>query len=87
MPTTGATYFSPSSRLSAKYNSKAVAIRMPVKGIRVAGRNTQGVRLVNLEPNDLVTDVARVVPDDETDSGDEAEPAGVGGEGPDVDEE
>src|SRR5829696_9721253 len=45
-----------------------VAIRMPVKGIRVAGRNTQGVRLVNLDANDLVMDVARVVPEDETDA-------------------
>jgi len=62
-----------------------VAIRMPVKGIRVAGRNTQGVKLVNLDNEDLVTDVARVVPDDETESGeDSAEPAGVG---PESDEE
>ncbi len=57
-----------------------VAIRMPVKGIRVAGRNTQGVKLVNLDNDDLVMDVARVVPDDESESGeDAAEPAGVGG--------
>src|SRR5262245_22348667 len=62
-----------------------VAIRMPVKGIRVAGRNTQGVRLVNLDNEDLVTDVARVVPDDETEPGEDAsEPAGVG---PESDEE
>jgi DNA gyrase subunit A len=69
---------------------QGIAIRMPVKGIRVAGRNTQGVRLVNLEPNDLVMDVARVVLDDESDTGDEAtEPAGVGGapdDGTDEDE-
>src|SRR4029079_515898 len=31
---------------------QGVAIRMPVKGIRVAGRNTQGVRLVNLDDSD-----------------------------------
>jgi DNA gyrase subunit A len=42
-----------------------VAIRMPVKGIRVSGRNTQGVKLVNLDTNDLVMDVARVVQEDE----------------------
>src|SRR3954465_5301776 len=42
-----------------------IAIRMPVKGIRVAGRNTQGVRLVNLDDNDMVMDVARVVPEDD----------------------
>ncbi len=58
---------------------QGIAIRMPVKGIRVAGRNTQGVRLVNLESHDLVMDVARVVPDDETDTGDESDPVGVGG--------
>jgi DNA gyrase subunit A len=44
---------------------QGVAIRMPVKGIRVSGRNTQGVKLVNLDENDLVMDVARVVPEDE----------------------
>jgi DNA gyrase subunit A len=56
-----------------------------VKGIRVAGRNTQGVKLVNLEANDFVMDVARVVPDDDTELGEDAgEPAGVG---PEVDEE
>jgi DNA gyrase subunit A len=56
-----------------------VVIRMPVKGIRVSGRNTQGVRLVNLDNGDLVIDVARVVPDDDRPEGveGEAEPAGV----------
>jgi DNA gyrase subunit A len=42
-----------------------MVIRMPVKGIRVSGRNTQGVRLVNLDDKDCVNDVARVVPEDE----------------------
>jgi DNA gyrase subunit A len=66
---------------------QGVAIRMPVKGIRVAGRNTQGVKLVNLDNDDLVMDVARVVPDDESEAGDDsAEPAGVGG-GDDTDGE
>jgi DNA gyrase subunit A len=41
-------------------------IRMPVKGIRISGRNTQGVRLVNLDSTDLVQAVARVVPEDDT---------------------
>ena len=50
---------------------QGIAIRMPVKGIRVAGRNTQGVKLVNLEATDLVMDVARVVPDDDTGLGDD----------------
>ncbi|MDB4951981.1 MAG: gyrase, subunit [Gemmatimonadetes bacterium] len=35
--------------------------RQPVDGIRVIGRTTQGVKLVNLGPKDAVMDVARVV--------------------------
>ncbi len=58
---------------------QGIAIRMPVKGIRVAGRNTQGVRLVNLEAHDLVMDVARVVPDDDEPGEDVELPAVVGG--------
>jgi DNA gyrase subunit A len=59
---------------------QGIAIRMPVKGIRVAGRNTQGVKLVNLDDNDLVMDVARVVPDDDAETGDDsAESVEVGG--------
>ncbi|MDE3152960.1 MAG: DNA gyrase subunit A [Gemmatimonadota bacterium] len=58
-----------------------IIIRMPVKGIRVAGRNTQGVRLVELEGTDVVRDVARVVPDDEEEGADvdegEGEPVGA----------
>ncbi|MEO5567837.1 MAG: DNA gyrase C-terminal beta-propeller domain-containing protein, partial [Gemmatimonadaceae bacterium] len=55
-----------------------VAIRMPVKGIRVAGRNTQGVKLVDLDGGDLVMDVARVVPEDESEGEGVEETAGVG---------
>ncbi len=62
-----------------------IIIRMPVKGIRVSGRNTQGVRLVNLDEGDLVMDVARVVSDDDrSEILDGEEPAGVA---PDEDEE
>ena len=58
---------------------EGVTIRMPVKGIRVAGRNTQGVRLVNLDEKDLVTDVARVVPEEEgTGEGDDGSEADDG---------
>jgi DNA gyrase subunit A len=48
-----------------------VAIRSGVKEVRVAGRNTQGVKLVALDPGDVVTAVARMVPDDEKDDGGE----------------
>jgi DNA gyrase subunit A len=57
---------------------QGILIRMPVKGIRVAGRNTQGVKLVNLDDKDLVMAVARVVPDDEEEGAEgEAEPVTV----------
>ena len=42
-----------------------VAIRTKVSEIRVAGRATQGVKLVALDDNDSVSAVARVVPDNE----------------------
>jgi DNA gyrase subunit A len=44
-------------------------IRAPVSGVRVAGRNTQGVKLMDLDAGDLVTAVARVVPDDTAEGG------------------
>jgi len=50
-----------------------VIIRMPVEGIRVIGRNTQGVKVMNLDSGDAVVDVARVVNEDE--EGAEAEAA------------
>ncbi len=63
-----------------------VVIRMPVKGIRVAGRNTQGVKLVNLDDGDRVCDVARVVIEDDEQGSDETaiDPVGVA---PEEDEE
>jgi DNA gyrase subunit A len=42
-----------------------VIIRLPVDGIRVIGRNTQGVRVMNLDSGDAVVDVARVVKEEE----------------------
>ena len=45
-------------------------IRVPVEGIRISGRNTQGVKVMNLVAGDLVVDVARVVKEEE---GEEAE--------------
>jgi DNA gyrase subunit A len=48
-----------------------VIIRSSVAQIRVTGRIAQGVRLVNLDDGDVLTAVARVIPED-----DEAEEAG-----------
>jgi DNA gyrase subunit A len=50
-----------------------IIIRVPVEGIRVIGRNTQGVKVMNLEAGDAVVDVARVVKEEESGS---EEPAG-----------
>jgi DNA gyrase subunit A len=60
-----------------------VIIRLPVNDIRVIGRNTQGVKMINLDNGDTVQDVARVVDEEE---GGEEEPTGdvepvVAGEG------
>jgi DNA gyrase subunit A len=62
---------------------KGIMIRVPVDGIRVSGRNTQGVRIMNLTPGDLVVDVARVVKEDEGEegAGDEEEAAAPAGRG------
>jgi DNA gyrase subunit A len=43
-----------------------VIIRVPVDGIRVIGRNTQGVKVMNLDEGDTLVDVARVVKEDES---------------------
>jgi DNA gyrase subunit A len=50
-----------------------VIIRLPVNDIRVIGRNTQGVKMINLDDGDMVQDVARVVEEEE---GDEEDPTG-----------
>jgi DNA gyrase subunit A len=44
---------------------KGIVIKMPVQNISEIGRNTQGVRLQNLDEDDKVVDVARVIPTDE----------------------
>jgi DNA gyrase subunit A len=60
-----------------------VVNRQPVGEIRVIGRNTQGVRLINLDDGDEVMDVARLRPDEETDEaleGEAGESLGLDGE-------
>jgi DNA gyrase subunit A len=58
--------------------------RSRVDDIRTVGRNTQGVKVMNLTPGDLVVDVARIVKeedDDDTaaeDDGDETPPSAKG---------
>jgi DNA gyrase subunit A len=57
-----------------------VIIRLPVNDIRVIGRNTQGVRMINLDAGDAVQDVARVVNEEEggdEEATDDVVPAGA----------
>ncbi|MBN2213971.1 MAG: DNA gyrase subunit A [Bacteroidales bacterium] len=42
-------------------NKSGIAIRLSVSELRVMGRATQGVRLINLRPGDSIASVARVV--------------------------
>jgi DNA gyrase subunit A len=56
---------------------QGVIIRSPVSQVRVTGRVAQGVKLVQLDDKDLVTAVARVVPEEK----DENEDGIDGGDG------
>jgi DNA gyrase subunit A len=40
--------------------AKGMVIRVPIKDIRVMGRNTQGVRVIKLRQDDSVTDVVKI---------------------------
>jgi DNA gyrase subunit A len=54
-----------------------VIIRSSVAQVRVTGRIAQGVKLVQLDEGDLVTAVARVVPEEEGEGETDEAPAGV----------
>ena len=45
--------------------TKGMVIRQAVKNLRVMGRNTQGVRVINLKDKDSIADIAKVVSEDE----------------------
>jgi len=47
-------------------NKSGIAIRMEVAALRVMGRATQGVRLINLKGEDTIAAVAKVMKDEET---------------------
>jgi len=53
---------------------KGTTIRCPVQNIRTIGRNTQGVRLIDLEEGDRLTDVARLGEKEEVGNGEPDEP-------------
>jgi DNA gyrase subunit A len=47
-------------------NKSGIAIRMEIAVLRVMGRATQGVRLINLKGDDTIAAVAKVMKDEET---------------------
>ena len=55
-------------------NKSGIAIRLPVEDLRVMGRATQGVRLINLKNNDQIAAVAKVmkIEDDEMEETEES---------------
>jgi DNA gyrase subunit A len=58
-----------------------IAIRSKVSEIRVTGRIAQGVKLVALDDQDMVSAVARVIPEDTGDEGTEGPVDLLGGDG------
>jgi len=46
-------------------NKSGIAIRMEITSLRVMGRATQGVRLINLKGDDTIAAVAKVLNDDD----------------------
>ncbi|HIP49725.1 MAG TPA: DNA gyrase subunit A [Lutibacter sp.] len=46
-------------------NKSGITIRMEVKNLRVMGRATQGVRLINIKDNDAIASVAKVIHEEE----------------------
>jgi len=49
-------------------NKSGIAIRMAVEDLRVMGRATQGVKLINLKGSDSIAAVAKVMKEEENDS-------------------
>jgi DNA gyrase subunit A len=67
---------------------KGVVNRQSTNQIRVIGRATQGVRLINLDSGDSVVDVARIIPEDpEEEAGDEFGVEGAAADAERVEEE
>ena len=53
--------------------TQGMVIRQAVSELRVMGRNTQGVRLIRLNENDDIADIARVIPEEENGNGNSEE--------------
>jgi DNA gyrase subunit A len=58
-------------------NKSGLTIRMEVSDLRVMGRATQGVRLINIKGNDSIAAVTKVMKEDEVEGGLEGEGEGL----------
>jgi DNA gyrase subunit A len=59
-------------------NKSGIAIRLRVEDLRVMGRATQGVKLINLRGNDEIAAVCSVMKDDEEETVEGVEPLNDG---------
>ncbi len=57
-----------------------IAIRLAVKGVRVMGRNTQGVRLINLREGDQIAAATQVPSNEENNDGEQDDSEGASSE-------
>jgi DNA gyrase subunit A len=63
-------------------NKSGILIRLNVSEVRVTGRATQGVRLINLaKKNDTIASVCKVMTESDEDLAEQTETAGTGSEG------
>ncbi|MFO7844910.1 MAG: DNA gyrase subunit A [Bacteroidales bacterium] len=61
-------------------NRSGITIRVAVKDIRVTGRATQGVKLINLRNNDMIAAVAQIEKEEETEALEQHNEQGEGDE-------
>ena len=68
-------------------NKSGIILRMAVKDLRVVGRATQGVKLIELKGKDSIASVAKVAMDEEDEDGTMEEGAETSVDAPDANEE
>jgi DNA gyrase subunit A len=58
--------------------TNGVVIRQNIDDISVIGRNTQGVKIIRLDADDQVSDIAKIVQEEDVDETNEADEAHEG---------
>lgn len=65
-------------------NRSGVVIRLAINSLRVMGRNTQGVKLINLKKNDVIAAVTKVKHEEEEEQVGESEEKGISDSGTEI---